>query len=420
MLSLAEVKQSLALNLEEALLEAIISSPKIRSYRSKVNATKESLRQVYSNYLPTVLIDMSKGRERDSSTSTKTGPHLAEITEPTTAKISMSLNLFRGGKTKIEINEAKNNISADVASLKSEIQSVILGAALAYSGHYKNIKFRTLNQNNKVVLKALLDAATSRSKFGEVSETDVYQAKVRYADAVAKEIKSEGDFLISESNFENIFGIKAVGLEEPTPLIIEHKNLDDLLNITTPNNLKLIQLRKLKEAADNNAEKTKRDLLPTVTLDSNYTRGSEVTNPYSDSRSAKFVVSLSMPLYRAGNSYSKIRQATYSANKARYDYDQALKDTKQEVMQSWFSYKSAQSQILALKEAAIYSKIALEAIKKEVGVGTRAFVEVLDAEQELLESNASLLGAKNELLAATYQIKKVSGRLIPEHMEIIN
>ena len=419
LLSLLENKQSLAINLEDALLNAIVNSPKIRSARSKVNVTKESRRQVYSNYLPTVLIELSRGRERDSATSTKDGARKAEITEPETAKISMSLNLYRGGKTSIEMKEAENKISADVASLKSDVQNLVLEAALAYSSHYKNIQYWLLNQNNKVVLKALLDVATSRSKFGEVSETDVYQAKARYADAVAKEIKSEGDFYISENKFESIFGIKAVGLSDPSPLKIKHANLDVLLNTATPNNLKLIQLRELKKAADNNVKKLKRDLLPTMKLVSDYTRGVEVSNPYSESRSAKFIVSLSMPLYRGGSGYSKIRQATYSAQKASDDYDQALKNTKQEVIQAWFNYKSSKSQIIALKGAVLSSKMALSAIKKEADVGSRAFVEVLDAEQKLLESNVSLLGAKNEMLAATYKIKLVSGQLIPEGVEIL-
>ena len=417
-LSVLENNQSLAMSLEEALPNAIVNSPKIRSSRSKVSVTRESLRQVYSNYLPTVLIDLTRGRERDSAVITETGSRNAEITEPETAKISMSLNLYRGGKTSIEIKEAENKISADVASLKSDIQNIVLEAALAYSGHYKNIKSRALNQNNKLVLKALLDVATARSKFGEVSETDVYQAKARYADAVAKEIKSEGDFLISKNKFESVFGVKATELVEPFPLKIEYTDLNVLLSVATPNNLKLVQLRELQKAANNNVRKLKRDLLPTVKLDSDYTRGIEVSNPYSESRSAKFVVALSMPLYRGGNSYSKIRQATHSAQKADDDYAQALKDTKQEVIQAWFSYKTAQSQIIALKEAALSSKMALSAIKKEADVGSRAFVEVLDAEQELLESNVSLLGAKNEMLAATYKIKQVSGQLIPEGIEI--
>jgi outer membrane protein len=412
LLTLVAGDKSLAMTLEEALPEAIINSPKIQSARAKLNITRENLRQIFSNYLPTVLIDMSRGRERDDAKTTETGSREAEITNAKTAKISMSVNLYRGGKTEIETEEANNKIRADEASLKGQIQSFILEAATAYSVHYKNIKTRELNINNKAVLKVHLEAAKARSKYGEISDTNVFQAKARFADAVAKEIKSKGDFLISKVNFESIFATDAMGLLPASPLKIEFTKLDELLNLVTSNNFKLINLRELLKAARNNARNLKRDLLPVVDFDADYTRGWQVSNQYSDSRSAKFVVSLSMPLYRGGSTYSKIRQASISAAKLVSDYDQALLDVKKELMQAWFNYKSFQSQIIALKEAALSSKIVLARIKKEVDVGSRAFIEVLDAEQELLESNASILRATNELLAATYKIKEITGQLI--------
>ena len=280
------------------------------------------------------------------------------------------------------------------------------------SYHY-NEKARELNINNKAVLKALLEAVKARSKYGEISDTDVFQAKARYADAVAKEIKSAGELLISEVNFKSIFTIDAKDLLPASPLIIEYKDLGELLKIATTSNFKLINQRELLKAARNNVRNLKRDLLPTIDFDADYTRGLEVSNQFSDSRSAKFIVSLSMPLYRGGNTYLKIRQAHISAAKLVADYDQSLLDVKKELMQAWFSYKSLHSQIIALKEAALTSKIALTSIKKEVDVGSRAFIEVLDAEQELLESNAAVLGVKNDLLATTYKIKEITGQLIP-------
>jgi len=404
---------SLATTLEDVLPEAIINSPKIQSARLKLNITRESLNQILSNYLPTVLIDLSSGRERDSAKASEAGTRQAEITNAKTAKISMSLNLYRGGKTEIETQEANNKIRADEALLKGQIQSFILEAATSFSVHYKNIKTRELNGNNKAVLKALLEAAKARSKYGEISETDVFQAKARYADAVAKEIKSAGELLISEVNFKSIFTIDAKDLLPASPLIIEYKDLGELLKIATTSNFKLINQRELLKAARNNVRNLKRDLLPTIDFDADYTRGLEVSNQFSDSRSAKFIVSLSMPLYRGGNTYTKIRQAHISAAKLVADYDQSLLDVKKELMQAWFSYKSLHSQIIALKEAALTSKIALTSIKKEVDVGSRAFIEVLDAEQELLESNAAVLGVKNDLLATTYKIKEITGQLIP-------
>ena len=420
LLALVAGEKSLAMTLEEALPEAIINSPKIQSARAKLNITRENLPQIFSNYLPTVLIDMSSGRERDASKSTEAGPREAEITEAKTAKISMSVNLYRGGKTQIETEEANNKIRADEASLKGQIQSFIVEAATAYSTHYKNEKARELNINNKAVLKALLEAVKARSKYGEISDTDVFQAKARYADAVAKEIKSEGDLLISKVNFESIFATNPKELLPASPLKIEFTNIDELLNLVTSNNFKLINLRELIKATRNSRRNLRRDLLPTIDFDTDYTRGWQVSNQFSDSRSAKFVVSLSMPLYRGGSTYSKIRQASISAAKLEADYDQALLDVKKELMQAWFNYKSFKSQIIALKEAALASKIALARIKKEVDVGSRAFVEVLDAEQKLLESNASVLGATNELLAATYKIKEITGQLVPKSLVVTN
>ncbi len=414
--SIADSEKLLAKSLETALQEAIDNSPKIRGSLAKLNGTREGLKQIHANYLPTVKIDLSRGRERDDSKSTDV-PLKAEITDPKTAAISMSLNLFRGGKTSIEIDETNNKIGADEALLKSDIQNVILAAAIAYSQHYKNIKTRALNKNNKAVLKALLDVAKARSKYGEVSQTDVFQAQSRYAGAVADEIKSQGDFFISKTKFESIFGFEADGLIEPSPLKIKYVDDEALLNATTPNNLKLLNLRKLQKAANNNVQKVKRDLLPTVDLTSDYTKGIEVANQFSVSNNAKFKISLSMPLYSGGIKYSKIRQARFIAKKAGDDYDQALKDTKLEALQAWFNYKTARSQITALKEAVSSSKVALSSIKKEADVGSRAFVEVLDAEQQLLESNASLLDAKNQLVSATYQINQLTGQLIPGAME---
>ena len=80
LLTLVGGNKSLATTLEDALPEAIINSPKIQSARLKLNITRESLNQILSNYLPTVLIDLSSGRERDSAKTTEAGARQAEIT----------------------------------------------------------------------------------------------------------------------------------------------------------------------------------------------------------------------------------------------------------------------------------------------------------------------------------------------------
>lgn len=401
-----------AQTLEDALVKAYQSNPTIKADRARLRATDEGVPQAISNWRPTVDLSGSTGWDRtDSTTSRTVRNRTTEISNPASATLSVTQNLYRGGRTIAATEEAENNVRADRARLSSTEQGILLNAATAYADVVRDQAVLELNENNERVLQRQLEATQDRFRVGEVTRTDVSQAESRLSRATADRIAAEGSLIDSQANYENIIGERPGRLQSEPPLGGLPGSLDDATSAAKDGNFDVQRTRFIEASARNNVDEIVGELLPAVSVTGSLQTNHETVNSNSESQEMSVIAQVSMPLYASGSVTSRVREAKQLVSQRRDELAQAVRDAVEDATEAWQQLSTGRAQIEAFTAEVTAAEIALEGVREEANVGSRTVLDVLDAEQELLNARVSLVRAQRDVLVATYQLRQAVGSL---------
>ena len=405
-----------AQSLEETLVRAYEGNPTLKSEQARLRATDERVPQALSNWRPTVSVLGSYGWERNDATTTGLQPKEADITEPLSGSLTIRQNLYRGGRTSAATEEAENNVRADRSRLSVVEQSVLLNAARAYADVVRDQAVLELNNNNERVLLRQLEATQDRFRVGEVTRTDVSLAESRLSRAQADRIAAEGILTGSRASYENVVGEVPGALKAAKPLSDLPKTLAEAVEQAKKNNFTVRQTRFIERAAENNVQEITGELLPTFSLNGSLSTNEEAVNRKSDSQTVEVTAQVSMPLYSSGTVTSRVREAKQVVSQRRDEYRQAVRDATEGATSAWQAVETARAQIQAFSAAVKAAEIALEGVREEANVGSRTVLDVLDAEQELLDARVGLVRALRDELVATYQLRQAVGELTAQKL----
>ena len=400
-----------AQTIEDALAKAYLNNPTLLSTRAGLRSTDESVPQALANWRPTVEITGSAGAEVVES-STSTGTDRNQSRRPKDIGISVTQPLFRGGRTLAATSGAENDIRAARARLLEAEQNILLQAATAYLNVYRDQAVLRLNQNNEEVLQRQLEATRDRFEVGEITRTDVHQAEARLARSKADRIQSQGDLETSRANYLNVVGEPA-----PKTLTLPDRagdlpgSADEAVRIAVVNNPGVIAAEFDRRASMDNVDEVWGELLPEMDLTASSTREWETTTESSLRTSHEVTLNLTIPIYQQGEVYSRLRQARQDAAESTLVIDTERRDAAEAGTQSYESLITARAQVDAFQTQIEASIVALEGVQREAAVGSRTVLDILDAEQELLDSRVSHVRAERDELVATYELMSALGRL---------
>jgi outer membrane protein len=142
--------------------------------------------------------------------------------------------------------------------------------------------------------------------------------------------------------------------------------------------------------------------------------GSQQSLTTLESFAASATAQLNIPLYQGGTEYATIRQAKETLSQRRTDLDNARDQTQQLLVQSWGQLEAAKAQIQATTTQVNAAEIALNGVREEARVGQRTTLDVLNAQQELVNARVALVTAQRDRVVASYALLASVGRLSPQ------
>lgn len=410
------VAPSQAETLQDALVSAYENNPTLKAQRAKLRAVDEGVPQALSGWRPTVRASGDTGIERrDSSTASTNQP---ERRTPGSVALSVSQPIFRGGQTVAGTGRAENLVRAERASLTAVEQNVLRDVATAFTNVVRDQAVLELNTNNEQVLRRNLEAARDRFEVGEITRTDVSQAESRLARARADRIQAEGNLASSRAVYENVVGVLPGILVAPAPIGEVPESLQSTLDIASRENPGLILAEFTELAANDNVDLTFGELLPTLSLDGTLSKAYDQTARGSETESAKISAVLSVPLYQAGAVTSRVRQSRQVANQRKIEVEIARRAAREASTRAWEALATVGARITSIQAQILSAEIALEGVREEAAVGSRTVLDILDAEQELLDARASLVRATRDELVARIDLLAAIGRLTAEALDL--
>jgi len=403
--------------LREALVKAYMNNPTLNAERASVRATDEGVAQALSNWRPEVSWSGSISRSRNENNA-RTGDDRTQNLQPVTSSFSVTQPLFRGFQTQAATAEAEANVDAARYRLLESEQEILLNAVLAFSNIVRDQAVLELNRNNEQVLRRQFEATTDRFEVGELTRTDVSQAQARFAKATADRIQSEGDLETSRATYEQVIGDIPTDLEV-TPLPTDLPGaVEEVIERAQESNPTFLAAIADEKAAMENIEEVAGQLLPELDLTASADTNLESSSEGSRSDSMSIGVSLTVPFYQQGSVYSQVRQAKQTAAQRRMDMEQARRTVVESARTSWEGLVTARARIQSFLAQIRAAEVALDGVQREAAVGSRTVLDVLDAEQELLDAKVSLVRAQRDELVALFELKQAIGGLTADKMRL--
>lgn len=413
--------------LTDALANAYISNPTLDAARAGLRVTNEEVPQALSNWRPRVTVTGSVGQQRvdfgGGGTTTVGGTTFgggsgdtAETITPRSIDLNVTQPLFRGGRTLAETRRAEANVMAQRARLQTTEQDILFRAATVFMDVWRDQSVLELNLNNESVLKRQLEASEDRFEVGEVTRTDVAQSESRLARATGDRVQAEGNLTTSRAIFEELVGQAPQVLEAP-PLV---SNLPEsqgavIQGAQTAN--PVVLAAGFAEVADlENVKVQFGQLLPELSLVGTVTKSEETSTASSETERAQILAQLSLPIYQQGFVSSQVREAKQLASQRRKELNEARRTAVQQAVTSWEALQTARAQIRAFESQVRSTDIALEGVKQENAVGARTILDILDAEQEFLDAQVSLVGARRDEIVASYQVLQAIGKMTAQSL----
>ena len=411
----------------EALAATYSNQPLLQAERAKLRATDENVPQALAGWRPTVVVAGTAGwGGGESILSGGTGAVRTERLIGT-GQASVSQPLYTGGKTQANTNRAKNQVMAERANLIAQEQSSFLQVVTAYVGNGSTTtqgviqaqQLLALAINNEQVLAKQLQATNDRFRVGEITRTDVAQAEAALAGATASRQQAEGNLQTARGNYQQVIGFFPPGdLVEPQPLSLPVKTEQEAIAMAANNNPQVIAALFNDAAAKDNIDVQLAALMPTISVIGQANGSKNSTLPRTEANTYQAVVQLQVPLYQGGAEYSAVRQARQSAQQTTRQVDDARRAAVQNAIQAWETLAAARAAAASTREQIRANQIALEGVEREAIVGSRTTLDVLNAQQALLNSQTTLVQNLALVVNASYQVAAAVGRLTARDLHL--
>jgi outer membrane protein len=396
--------------LENALAYTYETNPDIAAARAQLRSTDEEVPQALSNWRPNVEINGSYGfrkRQRDFDT----GVQIENTDQPQTLSLDVSQNLFRGFRTVSATDQARNLVAAGRANLITREQTVLLQAVKAYMNVLRDRAILDLRRNNVRVLRQQLQATRDRFDVGELTRTDVAQADSRLATGVADETRAEGTLNSSIADYVEVIGTEPGTLEAPALPQGLAISVEEAVELARTKNPDVVAADFTERAARDFIDVNSGQLLPVLTLNGKLQENRDISGADTDTSEQSVTLNLKVPLYQSGEVYSRTRKAKQVANQRMLEFAESSRQAQETARTSWADLNSVRALITSLQASVAAQEIAYEGVQQEAQVGSRTVLDVLDAEQELLDARVSLVEAQRDLIVAGYQLLSSTGRL---------
>jgi outer membrane protein len=415
--ALSVTHQAMAADIFEVLAETYTSNPSLQAQRASLRATDENVALAKSEYRPNLNLT---GAYRDGHNSIKKGVGQGGDYDSLSGAATVSQPVFSGFSTVNSVKAADKNVKAEQNNLANVEQQILLNASTAYLDVVQNRAIVDLQKNNEKLLKTKLEETQERFKVGEVTRTDVEQAKARHAEAISDRIAAEGNLQASVATYVELIGAEPEELTEPSKIKdFLPASLDDALNIAMKDSYTIKQAQNLYAAQGYSVYANTGALFPTVSLDGSVGRTKSENNAVDTTvNNAEWGVNLVVPLYAGGATRAKIRQSKYLKWQAQEGVLEAKRAVKSSVQSAWEYMKSNESQLKSIATQIEANAVALDGVKKEEALGNRTILNVLDAYQELLNSQVNDVKARRTYYVSAMNLLSAMGKMTAKDLNL--
>ena len=314
-------------------------------------------------------------------------------------------------QSKIMDKIAQTTLSIAGQSLALNVAKAYFDLALARD----RLEFITAR---KKAISEQLARAKKAFEVGIAAITDMREAQAEFDMATSQEITARQDLEITRAALRKITGkadVEPAELKEPfTPTPPDPADLNQWITLAEKRNLTLETSRQAGKLADEEVNRSRADLFPTVDIVANYNDYRQDNSSFGvgiNTTSSSVGLKLSMPLFTGGAASSKIREAMANADKAASENEETARRIRLQTRTAFLRVQGAVARVKALEQALGSSQSALESTQGGFEVGLRSEIDVLNAQERFFNAKFELARAKYNYILSRLQLSATVGGL---------
>jgi outer membrane protein len=400
-----------AQTLSDALAQTYRSNPTIAAQRAQVRALDEGVAVARAGNRPQV-----SGTAGVNQDLTRTGGGNGRNIS---AGVDVSYPLFNGGRVRNQIGAANERVLAGRANLRATEGDVFTAAVSAYMDVIRDRSIVDLNRNQVKVLETNLQATRDRFEVGDLTRTDVAQSEARLALARSSLATAEGRLQSSEETYRRVVGGPPADLAPPPPLPALPASADQAVDIALANNPDIVSIAAQIRAAGRDVSVARSGRLPTVSAigsgrETNYlgSAARQFGSPLAPENVTATGIGIQarIPIYQGGLVGAEVRQAQAIQSQLLERGVETERLIVANTRAAFAIWQAAQLAIQSNEVAVAANTLALEGVRAEQTVGTRNVLDVLNAEQELLNSQVAMVTARRDAYVAGFNLLNAMGQ----------
>jgi outer membrane protein len=407
--------------IDAALVRAYQNNPQLNAQRALVRSTDENVPQALSGYRPKVAVTVGAGYQYTDALSSSFGTAVDFHGPQATANAGATATqtLYNGNQTANKTRAAESQVSGSREGLRVLEQTVLLSAAQIYMDYLRDAAIVEVQRSNTRVLEQTLKQTQDRFNVGEVTRTDVAQSEAQLAAGRTQQLQAESNLTTTRSNFRRIIGNEPQNLAPGSPV-------DRFLPKTLPSAVELSLIENPNVTAamfgiDVSFLQVKVNegaLLPTVTgqLSVQEAYQPAITTPRQFLASA--IAQVNVPIYQGGAEYSLIRQSKETLAQQRLNLELTRDQTRAGTVTAWGQLVAGKAQVASAQSQVTASEIALNGVREEAKAGQRTTLDILNAQQALVNARVALVTAQHDRVVASYSVLNSVGRLSPQVLRL--
>jgi outer membrane protein len=392
--------------LADALRSAYETNPELAAARAAVRRVDEGMPIARTEMRPSLGGTVTFGQDLDDQ--------LNDFGRVTVAGVRIDQPVWAGGRVRAQIDAADARIGAAREVLRSVENRIIADTVAAYADVLATREEVRLNENQVRVLGEQLRASSDRFEVGDLTRTDVAQSQARLEEARARLVVAEGNALVAEQAYIRLVGKPPVNLQplpDVPPLPGSVGAARDVALVSAP---LLNAARYDEKAAADLVRAIRRERWGTASVNATFGYQIPAGGPFEAFRVDGLVGGINMnatiPIFTAGLLSARTRQAEATQSEAVENIEVSTRQAIENTTNAWIAINQADGLIRSAKSAIEANALAAEGVRQENLVGSRDILDVLNAEQELLNSRVVLVRAERDRYVATYRLLQVIGR----------
>ncbi len=416
-------------SLQECIDYAVENNIALRQSRNAHLAGLEDTYQAKAAMFPSLNASASQGITNrpfsESGNSTVIGSDVYSTSKATSWSGNYGLNagmtLFSGGSLRTALKQSRLQNSTDSLSVEENTNDVVISIVKAYMQCLYASEAVKVSESTAEASKAQLDRAVELKNAGEISKVDVAQLESQHASDLFQITSAKATLDNYKLQLKQLLELGVsdeIELEEPTDDEAGILRLLPAKEEVYANALE--SMPEIKKAglnvkvADLSIKLAKSTYSPTLSATASLgtTNVSGTSDSFGSQLEKNFNesigLSLQIPILQGRKAKTAVNKAKIEADNSRLEQMSVEKALLKEVEDTYLEAVSAQSKYTSAKEQAKYAEQSYELTAEQFNVGMKNTVELITAQNNLLNARVQLLQSKytalmNNALLDIYQ-----------------